>query len=101
MFSYGHENLDLHSKEYWDYSFPDMRYDIKANIDYVYEQTKKKIHYVGHSTGSIAMIACLADPDKSWRNHAEDIQNKIHIFYAVAPVIFIVRIQKFFLKNIF
>lgn len=91
MFSFDHENLKTNSKDYWDYSFSDIRYDIKANIHHIHSQTGgKKVHYIGHSTGSIAMFACLADKDEIWRKHADNIQEKIHIFYAIAPSVYTV-----------
>ena len=38
-------------KEFWEFSFVEMgRYDIKASVEYVLEQTKaKNLSYMGHS----------------------------------------------------
>lgn len=90
MYSYGHETLDIHSKEYWDFSYPDMKYDIKANVDFIFKETNKKIHYIACSNGAVSYLACMSDPDKKWFNEKANILEKIHIMYALCPVIYTV-----------
>ena len=80
-----HKWLDKNSKEFWDYSFQDMRYDIKAFMEHIHNKTGKLIHYISHSQGSVAMLAALADVD---RDIAEAIDSKLHTFYCFSPVVY-------------
>lgn len=68
-----------------------MKYDVKANIEYVAGLTQKKIHYIGLSQGGVSLLATLSDPDDKV---AKEIKPFIHRFYCLAPVVYTV-------KNIF
>lgn len=35
VYSLEHENLDIKSEEFWDFSFSDMKYDHLANLEYI------------------------------------------------------------------
>jgi poly(3-hydroxyalkanoate) synthetase len=37
------------------------KYDLPAAFDYIYNITRQKIHYVGHSQGTMVMFAALAE----------------------------------------
>ena len=54
--SYEHENPEEYNvyaanSKYWDFNWDHMaKYDVKAHIDYVLEETnQEKLAYVGHS----------------------------------------------------
>lgn len=49
-------------KEFWDFSFQDMAmYDLPALFQFIQNRTQMpKIHYIGHSQGSIQMFAALS-----------------------------------------
>lgn len=60
MFSFEHMDRDTHNSDsplsqYWDFSWDEMiKYDVKANIDYVKLMTGyEKVVYFGHSQGTI------------------------------------------------
>lgn len=37
-------------QDYWDFTFSEMgKYDLRANLNFVYQQTGQKVHYIGHS----------------------------------------------------
>ena len=86
VYSLEHQNLNPKQKAFWEFSFQQMKHDIKANIELVSERCGGKVvHYIGHSQGAVSMLAALADPD---RQTAQAISNKLHIFYCLSPVIY-------------
>ena len=88
-YSFGHTTKKTSSKEYYDYSFQQMKYDIKANIQFVVGNSgREKVHYIAHSEGGTTMMAALADPD---RGVAEYIEEHLDTFHAFAPVIYMVK----------
>lgn len=81
-YSHTHQTLDINSKEYWEFSFPEMgKYDAPAQIEMVLSLTGlKKVTWVGHSQGTAQMFyASSADPEY-WRS-------KLNLFVALAPAI--------------
>ena len=51
---------------FWEFTFVDFaRYDVKGQIEYVRNQTGKKVGYVGHSQGTIQMFAALSE-NEDW-----------------------------------
>ncbi|KAI3789454.1 hypothetical protein L2E82_02249 [Cichorium intybus] len=58
-YSRGHVSLKPDSEAYWDWTWDQLSaYDLPASFQYVYGQTGQKLHYVGHSLGTlIAMTA--------------------------------------------
>jgi lysosomal acid lipase/cholesteryl ester hydrolase len=48
-------------KEFWQFSFQQMAdFDLPAVFTYIFNITKQKIHYVGHSQGTIQMFVALS-----------------------------------------
>ncbi|XP_044516273.1 gastric triacylglycerol lipase-like [Gracilinanus agilis] len=78
-YSLKHATLSRYSKEYWAFSFDEMAiYDLPASIDYIVKKTGQKIHYVGHSQGTlIGFLAFSTLPE---------LVQKVKAFYALAPV---------------
>lgn len=47
--------------KFWEFSFQEMAdYDLPAGFRYIYAKTGQKIHYVGHSQGSMMMHVALS-----------------------------------------
>ena len=90
-----HEFLTAKDRKFWEWSFQDTRLDIKAYIEYIVEETEgKKVHYVGHSMGSVGMLAALSDPTD--RETADYIAKNLDTFYCLAPVVYSVRVSQIF-----
>ncbi|KAH9792024.1 triacylglycerol lipase 2 [Citrus sinensis] len=48
--------------EFWNWSWDELvAYDLPAVFDHVYEQTGQKIHYVGHSLGTLIALASFSE----------------------------------------
>ena len=81
-----HKNLDNLSDEFWDFSFQDMaEYDLKAVLEYVFEETKQKVTVLGHSQGTSQVFAGLS------RNLV--LQSKVEKFIAFAPIVYLVGLK--------
>ena len=89
VYSYGHKHYRAYSREYYDYSFQDMRLDIKADIKAIIERTgKQKVVYFGLSQGATSAIAAMSDPQD--RETSNFIQDHVEVFYLLAPAVFLV-----------
>jgi len=65
-YSQSHVRLEPSSPEFWNWSFEEMaEFDLPAVLDYIKHQTRKKIHYVGHSQGGMIGIVALQNPKVS------------------------------------
>ncbi|KAK1306174.1 Triacylglycerol lipase 2 [Acorus calamus] len=59
--SRGHVSLSTNDSAYWDWSWDElMAYDLPATLAYVHDQTAQKIHYVGHSLGTLIALASFS-----------------------------------------
>jgi lysosomal acid lipase/cholesteryl ester hydrolase len=85
IYGYRHETLNPFKKtdqqQFFDYSFFELGlHDLPANIDFIRLKTgNAKVAYVGHSQGTSQMFTALA-------NGYGDVQDKISIFIALAPI---------------
>ncbi|KAF5741402.1 hypothetical protein HS088_TW10G00399 [Tripterygium wilfordii] len=60
-YSRGHTSLSPDDKAYWDWSWDELVLnDLPATIDYVHDQTGQKPHYVGHSLGTLIVLAAFS-----------------------------------------
>ncbi|XP_043724201.1 triacylglycerol lipase 2-like [Telopea speciosissima] len=60
-FSKGHVSLDESQTQYWDWSWDEVALnDLPAIVDFVYNQTGQKLHFVGHSMGTTTPMAALS-----------------------------------------
>ncbi|KAE8703918.1 Myzus persicae-induced lipase 1 [Hibiscus syriacus] len=60
-YSKGHTSLSPNDPGYWDWSWDELvAYDLPATIQYVYDQTGQKLHYVGHSQGTLMALAAFS-----------------------------------------
>ncbi|KAG8387059.1 hypothetical protein BUALT_Bualt03G0213900 [Buddleja alternifolia] len=60
-YSRGHTSLSPDDAAFWDWSWDELvAYDLPATFQYVYDQTGRKIHYVGHSMGTLIVLAAVS-----------------------------------------
>ncbi|KAH8483886.1 hypothetical protein H0E87_028337, partial [Populus deltoides] len=61
-FSNRHLSLQVNQQGYWNWSWDELaKFDLPAVFDYVYNETGQKIHYVGHSQGTLIAMAALSE----------------------------------------
>ncbi|CAK7325127.1 unnamed protein product [Dovyalis caffra] len=61
-FSSRHTSLHPNQQEFWNWSWDELaKFDLPALFDYVYNETRQKIHYVGHSQGTLTAMAALSE----------------------------------------
>lgn len=57
-----HASLDSSRPAYWEWSWDELAaYDLPAMVDFVYQQTGQKMHYVGHSMGTLVALASFSE----------------------------------------
>ncbi|KAG7017819.1 Triacylglycerol lipase 2, partial [Cucurbita argyrosperma subsp. argyrosperma] len=62
QFSRRHTALNPADREFWNWSWDELAaYELPAVFDHVSQQTGRKIHYVGHSLGTLIMLASLSE----------------------------------------
>ncbi|KAA8526557.1 hypothetical protein F0562_008240 [Nyssa sinensis] len=60
-YSRGHTSLSPDDPAYWDWSWDELvAYDLPATFQYVHDQTGQKLHYVGHSLGTLIALASFS-----------------------------------------
>ncbi|KAJ9686567.1 hypothetical protein PVL29_015445 [Vitis rotundifolia] len=60
-YSRGHTSLDPWDSAFWDWSWDELvSYDLPASFQYVHDQTRQKLHYVGHSLGTLIALAAFS-----------------------------------------
>ncbi|MED6114905.1 hypothetical protein PIB30_085070 [Stylosanthes scabra] len=59
--SRGHTTLTTNDKEYWDWTWEELaNYDLPASLGYVYKHTGQKMHYIGHSLGTLMALTAFS-----------------------------------------
>ncbi|KAL6135177.1 hypothetical protein ACLB2K_067405 [Fragaria x ananassa] len=59
--SRGHNSLSTYDPTYWEWTWDQLAaYDLPAFFNYVNNQTGQKVHYVGHSLGTLSVLAALS-----------------------------------------
>ncbi|KAL3849364.1 hypothetical protein ACJIZ3_011246 [Penstemon smallii] len=61
---YSRRHVFLHplQPQFWDWTWDELViHDLQSVIEYVYGQTGQKIHYVGHSMGTLIALASLSE----------------------------------------
>ncbi|XP_057792719.1 triacylglycerol lipase 2-like isoform X1 [Salvia miltiorrhiza] len=60
-YSSRHTSLSFNDSEYWEWSWDELAaYDFPATVEHVYNQTRQKLHYVGHSLGTLMAFAAFS-----------------------------------------
>ncbi|KAK4710570.1 hypothetical protein R3W88_005083 [Solanum pinnatisectum] len=61
-YSRRHVTLDPDSADYWNWTWDDLVvHDLPALVDLVFKQTGRKIHYIGHSMGTLIALASFSE----------------------------------------
>ncbi|KAH6780464.1 Myzus persicae-induced lipase 1 [Perilla frutescens var. hirtella] len=61
-YSRGHTSLSPDDDDYWFWTWDELAaYDLPATFQYIHDQTGQKLHYVGHSQGTLIALAALSD----------------------------------------
>ncbi|CAN0925363.1 Triacylglycerol lipase 2 [Linum grandiflorum] len=61
-FSRRHTSLQPNQQEFWNWSWDELvLYDLPAVADHVYKETGQKMHYVGHSLGTLIGLASFSE----------------------------------------
>ncbi|KAJ0694362.1 putative triacylglycerol lipase [Helianthus annuus] len=61
-YSRRHVSLDPDRPEFWNWTWDEIAArDLPAVIAYIFQQTGQKIHYVGHSLGTLIALASLSE----------------------------------------
>ncbi|CAJ2668468.1 unnamed protein product [Trifolium pratense] len=72
-YSSTHTSLSPNDMAYWDWSWDELAgYDLPAFVHYVYNHTGQKMHYTGHSQGTLIAFAALSQGKflDMWRSAA-------------------------------
>ncbi|XP_008802257.2 triacylglycerol lipase 2 [Phoenix dactylifera] len=57
-----HVSLTPSNPAYWHWSWDELvTYDLPATFNFVYQQTGQKLHYVGHSLGTLIALASVSE----------------------------------------
>ncbi|KAA0054492.1 triacylglycerol lipase 2-like [Cucumis melo var. makuwa] len=60
-FSQGHSSLGPDDPGFWDWSWDELvAFDLPATLQYVHDHTGQKMHYVGHSLGTLIALAAFS-----------------------------------------
>jgi gastric triacylglycerol lipase len=80
---YSTKTLSPSVLDFWSFSFHDMAmFDLPAAFRYISSKTNKKIHYIGHSQGTLIMFIALTQQIK-------DIEENLLTFNAFGPVAYL------------
>lgn len=61
-YSRRHVTLDAKYSEYWNWSWDELiGHELPAIINFIFKQTGQKIHYVGHSMGTLMALASFSE----------------------------------------
>ncbi|KAK8588558.1 hypothetical protein V6N13_087467 [Hibiscus sabdariffa] len=64
-YSSGHTSLSPNDSAYWEWSWDELvQYDLSALVQYVHYKTGQKLHYVGHSLGTLIALASFSKQEK-------------------------------------
>ncbi len=91
---YSNAALSPKIRNYWDYSFDDIaRYDLPAAFRYISNFTSSKIHYIGHSQGTLIMFIALS-------MKYTHVKENIHTFSALGPVVYLKNVESVLLLRL-
>lgn len=81
-YSRRHEKLNPDKKHFWNFSWHEMGvYDLPAAINYVTEQTRQKVLYIGHSMGTTMFFVMASE--------RPEVAQNITAMFGLAPVAFV------------
>ncbi|XP_058760913.1 triacylglycerol lipase 2-like [Vicia villosa] len=60
-YSTGHTSLTPNDAAYWEWTWDELAgYDLPASVEYVFNHTGQKLHYAGHSQGTLVALVNLS-----------------------------------------
>uniref|UniRef100_A0A0D3GJ01 Lipase n=1 Tax=Oryza barthii TaxID=65489 RepID=A0A0D3GJ01_9ORYZ len=60
--SRNHTSLSTKDPAYWEWSWDELAsYDLPAVLQFAYDHTGEKIHYIGHSLGTLMILAAFSE----------------------------------------
>ncbi|XP_027171751.1 triacylglycerol lipase 2-like [Coffea eugenioides] len=90
-YSRGHTSIDPNDPSYWDWSWDELvAYDLPATVQYVHDQTGQKLHYVGHSLGTLIAFAAFSQ---------EKLLNSIRSAALLSPIAYLAQMSSFLAKT--
>ncbi|KAG8642237.1 triacylglycerol lipase 2 [Manihot esculenta] len=89
-FSRGHTSLTPNDPAYWDWTWDELAaHDLPAMFQYVHQQTGQKLHYVGHSLGTLTALAALSQ---------EKLPNMLRSAALLSPIAYLNQITSLLTK---
>lgn len=80
---YSNKKMSPSPINFWDFTFNEMAiYDLPAAFRYIKAATNRKIHYIGHSQGTLIMFIALCQEIK-------DVRDNLLSFNAFGPVAYL------------
>ncbi|KAL3509965.1 hypothetical protein ACH5RR_029366 [Cinchona calisaya] len=84
-YSRGHTSIKPNDPSYWDWSWDELvAYDLPATVQYVHYQTGQKLHYVGHSLGTLIALAAFSQ---------ENLLNSIRAAALLSPIAYLAQMS--------
>ena len=75
--SRAHNEYTIRDKEFWDWSWYELGiYETKAYFDFIYNETKRPISYIGFSQGTSQMYVAIAEEYEFMKSRT----NKVALF---------------------
>lgn len=70
-YSRRHATLDPSKPEFWNWTWDDLvMHELPAVLDFVFQRTGQKVHYVGHSMGTLMALATFSE-----RKHIDKVKS--------------------------
>ncbi|KAI3961462.1 hypothetical protein MKX01_001198, partial [Papaver californicum] len=83
-YSRDHATLDASHPAYWNWSLSGIvQFDLPATFDFVLKQTEQKVHYVGHSLGTLVALASFSQGISS------QVVDKLRLAALLSPVAYL------------
>ncbi|KAK1359387.1 Lipase [Heracleum sosnowskyi] len=81
-FSRRHRLFDPVDKEFWEWTWDDLATnEVSATTDFVFNQTGQKVHYVGHSLGTLTALAAFSEGNQ--------VINKVKSATLLSPIAYL------------
>ncbi|KAJ4730122.1 Lipase [Melia azedarach] len=90
-YSRGHVSLSPDESVFWNWSWDELvAYDLPATFQYVHDQTGQKLHYVGHSLGTLIALASFSE---------NQLVNKLRSAALLSPIAYVGQMTSPLAKN--
>ncbi|KAI9177339.1 hypothetical protein LWI28_013845 [Acer negundo] len=90
-YSRGHVSLSPDDSIYWDWTWDELVvYDLPATVQYVHDQTGQKLHYVGHSLGTLIALASFSE---------DQLMNNLRSAALLSPIAYVGQVTSPLARN--